>query len=288
MQYFSLILVTILISFNLSQAEDHRATEEKSLPRAFAPSAELKSEFLAKMGEESSSGSYRQLFIYSGEELKNVEFRVGQAENWNALQKVKSPSHQAYGSSSFLPSAQGQKFTVRGIRADGSRATYLLTVENADGSLVRAELIKEESGEEIKKEKGLGSNGADTNSGETSAVLMRAQANLGRCLGSGDCSALRGSGPALGRIGSGGAGLENLAPGQVLRLSPGAGLSGSMGYFRAGGTGHYIVVESVSPDGQMTFYDQNWAGGSSSGRKVRRATANLRTLSGYATIYSGN
>jgi hypothetical protein len=61
-----------------------------------------------------------------------------------------------------------------------------------------------------------------------------------------------------------------------------------MGYFRAGETGHYIVVESVNPNGQITFLDQNWAGGSSSGQFVRRASGNLRTLNGSATIYSGN
>jgi len=76
-------------------------------------------------------------------------------------------------------------------------------------------------------------------------------------------------------------------PGQVLRLSPGSGLYSDRGFFSTS-VGHYVVVESVQPDGQITFLDQNWAGGSSSGRVVRRANANLRTLRGSATIYSGN
>jgi len=274
-----LALLLLLTFFNdYSRANDHFAKKEKNQQREVAPEEQKKEKLLAKMGNDLSSGSYRQLFVYTLEKLRNPEFRVGEAENWNNLEKATSPTHEAYTSSSYLPAAKGQKFTVRGERPDGIRVTYLLSLEGTDGTEVKTELIKEESPHEFKKEVAEGPSG----------VLMKAQANLGRCLGSGDCSALRGSGPALGTIGSRGAGLERLMPGQVLRLSPGAGMSGSMGYFRTGPTGHYIVVESVNPDGTITFLDQNWAGGSSSGRHVRRATANLRTLSGSATIYSGN
>ncbi|NDG27564.1 MAG: hypothetical protein EB120_10385, partial [Proteobacteria bacterium] len=217
------------------------------------------------------------------------QFKIGQSENWSGLSEFTAPDVKAYGSKSFVPAAKNQKFKVRGIRPDGTRVTYALANETEDGSVVRAEKVGEESKEAVDRELAAARKAQELqpsfNEG-SSRVLSRAQASLGRTLGSGDCSALRGSGPALGTIGTGGAGIQNLMPGQVLRLSPGSGLYSDRGFFSTS-VGHYLVVESIQPDGQMTFLDQNWAGGSSAGRTVRRATANLRTLRGSATIYSG-
>ena len=166
---------------------------------------------------------------------------------------------------------------VRGITPEGKRITSLLTVESTDGLKISSKIIKIEEAKAI----------AAQAPAPTSRVLQLAQSNVGRTVGSGDCSALRG-GQKIGTIGSGGAGMERLAPGVVLRLSPGASLMGSMGRFNVSSMGHYIVLESIQPDGTFTFLDQNWLGGSSAGRKVRRATGNLRTLNGSATIYSGD
>jgi len=277
------VLITLSLFQNIVLAEDHSYESKPKLQRQIVDSGEIvASELLAKMGEEESSSGYRQLFLYSPRALRGVEMRIGDAENWSSLGEFKSDTHKAYGTKSFLPSAPGQKFTIRAIREDGTRVTSLLVIDSKNPSLVEVKTMKEEprgSFEEVKKTQRITG---------TSSVLTKAQSNIGHRLGSGDCSALRGSGPALGRIGGGGVGVEQLMPGQVLRLSPGAGLQGSMGYFRAGETGHYIVVESVNPNGQITFLDQNWAGGSSSGQFVRRASGNLRTLNGSATIYSGN
>lgn len=279
-----MIYLILVLSFfqNLSLAEDHEFKANAPIQRPISEERVDDFHILARMGDESSSSGYRQLIIYSPEILKNVQFRVGEAENWNEMMKFKSDTHKAYGTKSFLPAAPGQKFTLRGIREDGARVTSLLMIDPKDPKTILVTTLKVEAKGSYPEEKKF-----DVATG-TSSVLAKAQANIGHRLGSGDCSALRGSGPSLGMIGGGGAGLERLIPGQVLRLSPGAGLQGSMGYFRAGGTGHYIVVESVSPNGQITFLDQNWAGGSSSGQFVRRANANLRTLNGSATIYSGN
>lgn len=122
----------------------------------------------------------------------------------------------------------------------------------------------------------------------TSRVLQLAQSNINRRVGNGTCAALRGSGPTLGTVGGGGSGMEQILPGMVLRLSPGASIQGSMGRFTVSSQGHYIVVESIDPEGNITFLDQNWLGGNSAGQKVRRATASLRTLRGSASIYSGD
>ena len=99
------------ISLDFSVATDHLKSEENLLKREVMPQEEKKHQLLAKMGNDLTSGSYRQLFIYSLEKLKNLEFRVGEAENWNAFEKASSPTHEAYTSSSYLPSARGQKLS---------------------------------------------------------------------------------------------------------------------------------------------------------------------------------
>ena len=283
MKKYSYLFVSLFVFHGFVLAEDHLGEIKPKYQRQqFSEENALATPLLAKMGDEKSSSGYRQLFLYSPHALTGVQFKIGDAENWSSMSEFKSDTHKAYGTKSFLPSAPGQKFTVRAIREDGSRITSLLEIDTQNPDQILLKTIKEEPKGSFEVQKQV-----DSATG-TSSVLMRAQANIGHRLGSGDCSALRGSGPALGRIGSGGVGLEQLMPGQVLRLSPGAGLQGSMGYFRAGETGHYIVVESIEPDGRISFLDQNWAGGSSSGQFVRRAHGNLRTLNGSATIYSGN
>jgi hypothetical protein len=231
----------------------------------------------ARMGETHSSSLYRQLFIYSKQKLSNVEFLIGDSENWEKMKVFKSPNQFTYGTEMFLPSAPGQKFTVRGTNSEGKRITALVTVESSDGLKLSVKPIKEESIE----------NTPVSTENRTSRVLQLAQANIGRTVGSGDCSALKG-GARLGSLGGGGAGIDKLAPGMVLRLSPGSSFSGSMGRFNVSSSGHYIVLEAIRPDGTFTFLDQNWMGGSSAGRRVRRATGNFRTLKGSATIYSGD
>lgn len=284
MKAIHFVLMTVCLLQNLVRADDHSFNSKSNSERPIADQIDDggETELLARMGEVVSPSGYRRLVIYSPGKLKNLQYRVGEAENWDVMTELKSEDYNAYGTINFLPSAPGQKFTFRAIREDGTRVTSLIEIDSKDPKIVRVKTLKEEPKGSFKEEKQ-----ADATSG-TSSVLQKAQANIGRRIGSGDCSALRGSGPALGRIGSGGAGMEQLVPGQVLRLSPGAGLQGSMGSFRTGGSGHFIVVESVEPNGKITFLDQNWAGGGSAGRTVRRASANLRTLNGSATIYSGN
>lgn len=274
--------VLAVISINSVWADPTHDTSgaPKRLPeRATISVEELDKEFLtARLGDKTSSENYRQLFIYSEEKLSNVEFRIGDSENWETMKTFSTPGQFAYGTESFLPSAPGQKYTVRGTTKDGKRVTSVLTVDPAKGLVLAVKKIKEETGVPTVPVSAPVS---------TSRVLQLAQSNIGRRVGSGDCSALRG-GQRIGSIGGGGAGIDRLAPGNVLRLSPNSSLMGSMGRFNVSSMGHYIVVESVRPDGTITFLDQNWLGGSSAGQKVRRATANLRTLNGSATIYSGD
>lgn len=285
-----MILSLSFFAVTLAQANPTHLSKEQSADRSrpidFSESGK-NIDLRARMGDTESSSGYRQLFIYSDEKLKRVEFKVGSAENWGSLSNFASNELNAYGSKSFLPAAPNQRFTVRGIKPDGTRVTYLITNDSTDGSGMSVKLINEESKEMVDKEIEKEIAAPVPAEMSSSRVLSLAQSSVGRRLGSGDCSALRGSGPSLGTIGSGGAGIQNLMPGQVLRLSPGSGFSGSMGYFSASSSGHYIVVESVDPSGQITFLDQNWMGGSSAGQTVRRAHGNLRTLNGSATIYSG-
>ena len=280
-----------VFSASLSYANPTHSEDEKTLGR-IRPIAEAREQngsgISARMGDIESSSGYRQLFIYSPEKLSTAEFKIGESENWGPLSEFSAPDLKAYGTKSFVSAAKNQKFTVRGIRPDGTRVTYLVVNDSVDGTALSVKKIKEEPKSEVDKELAQEKPAVKLpSSNQTSRVLALAESSIGRTLGSGDCSALRGSGPALGTIGSGGAGMERLMPGQVLRLSPGSGLYSDRGFFSTS-VGHYVVVESVQPDGQITFLDQNWAGGSSSGRVVRRANANLRTLRGSATIYSGN
>lgn len=289
-----MILGLSLVTSALALANPSHLSKEQSATR-LRPISDTDSDkgidLRARMGDTESSSGYRQLFIYTDEKLSRVQFKVGNAENWVNFSEFSSPELKAYGTKSFLPAAPNQRFTVRGVRSDGSRVTYLVINESEDGSGMSVKLIGEEPKEIVDKEIALEKAKQAPESfpaeASSSRVLALAQSNVGRRVGSGDCSALRGSGPALGTIGGGGSGIQNLMPGQVLRLSPGSGFSGSMGYFSASSSGHYIVVESVQPNGQITFLDQNWMGGSSSGQTVRRASGNLRTLNGSATIYSG-
>lgn len=261
-------------------APDHDAkkSQRQSTDRPLtARELETEKAWTARMGDKTSSANYRQLFVYSPEKLKQVEFRLGDSEGWEKMKAFSTDEGYSYGTETFLPTAPGQKFTVRGINEKGERVTQLLKVESADGNKMSVKLIDVEEAKTFEIAAPVA----------TSRVLQLAQANIGRTVGSGDCSALKG-GQRIGTLGGGGAGMERLAPGMVLRLSPGASIMGSMGRFNVSSMGHYVVVESVQPDGTMTFLDQNWMGGSSSGRRVRRATANLRTLNGSATIYSGD
>jgi hypothetical protein len=241
---------------------------------------------LARMGDEVSGSNYRELFIYAPEKLLNVEYRVGDAENWEKMKAFSAPGQFAYGTESYLPSAPGQKFTVRGTKADGTRVTYTLKNESPDGRNMGVKFVKAEKVPVVKNVVVKNENGNKESFG-SSRTLQMAQSNIGRRVGNGTCAALRGTGQVVGSIGGGGSGLQNLVPGQVLRLSPGASLNTNQGRFTVSSQGHYIVVESINPDGSMTFLDQNWMGGSSAGQTVRRATGNLRTLNGSAQIIDG-
>lgn len=286
---FLLSLSIILMTGTGLAIEDHKANEASPIKRESIQKEKEGFELLAGLGEETSPSGYRKLFIYSEEKLSDVEYKVGEAENWNAMKKATSPTHEAFGTESFLPSAPGQKYSVRGIRSDGTRVTTLLVVDPKDGKVISAKIIKEESKAEVdaeKKTRIVDSSVPTGQSNSTSDVLMRAQSNIGRCLGNGTCAALAG-GARVGQI-SGGGGYQQVQPGQVLRFSPGSSFSSSMGRFTVSSQGHYVVVESINPDGSFSFLHQNWAGGSSNGKTVRRDTGNLRTLNGSATIYTGN
>lgn len=297
MKYQVVLSITLLLTSSIGFTEDHRPKELSSQKRETGSEKPEKWELLATLGNETSPSGYRKLFIFATETLSEVEYKVGEAENWNRMVKANSPTHEAFGTDSFLPSAPGQKFSVRGIRPDGSRITTLLEVDRKDGKVISAKVIKEESKAEVdaenrKKEvvsapttaKSL--SGPSDSSVGSSAVLMRAQSNIGRCLGNGTCAALAG-GSRVGQI-SGGSNYQQVQPGQVLRFSPGSSFSSSMGRFTVSSQGHYVVVESVNPDGSFTFLHQNWAGGNRNGQTVRRDSGNLRSLSGSATIYTGN
>ncbi|MFM8269129.1 MAG: hypothetical protein ACKN9V_02985, partial [Pseudomonadota bacterium] len=273
---FSLSIVFITTSgFAI---EDHKAKEVAPFKRETVQLEQKTEDLLATLGEDTSPSGYRKLFIYSSEKLSEVEYQVGAADNWNQMVKAKSPTHEAFGTDSYLPSAPGQKYTVRGIGADGTRVTTLLEIDPKDGRVILTKVIKEESKEEVdaeRKAKNLKqapssqSNFASDNFSQSfgsSAVLMRAQGNLGRCLGNGTCAALAG-GDRVGQL-SGGSGYQQVQPGQVLRFSPGSSFSSSMGRFNVSSQGHYVVVESVNPDGSFTFLHQNWAGGSREGQTV--------------------
>lgn len=285
---FSLSLLMVGgTSFSIDQHQSQASTPKT---RETVKSEKEDKELLATLGADTSPSGYRKLFIFSSEKLTDVEYKVGAAENWSRMNKATSPTHEAFGTESFLPSAPGQKYTVRGIRPDGTRVTTLLEVDPKDGKVISTKTILEESKEAVDAEKKTrptdsSSSPADS-SYASSAVLMRAQSNIGRCLGNGTCAALAG-GARVGQI-SGGNSYHQVQPGQVLRFSPGSSFSSSMGRFTVSSQGHYVVVESVNPDGSFTFLHQNWAGGSSHGQTVRRDTGNLRTLNGSATIYTGN
>lgn len=284
---FSLSLLMVGgTSFSIDQ---HQSQASAPKTRETVKSEKEDKELLATLGADTSPSGYRKLFIFSSEKLTEVEYKVGAAENWSRMNKATSPTHEAFGTESFLPSAPGQKYTVRGIRPDGTRVTTLLEVDPKDGKVISTKIILEESKEIVDAERKSRivepSSPADS-SYASSAVLMRAQSNIGRCLGNGTCAALAG-GSRVGQI-SGGSSYHQVQPGQVLRFSPGSSFSSSMGRFTVSSQGHYVVVESVNPDGSFTFLHQNWAGGSSHGQTVRRDTGNLRTLNGSATIYTGN
>lgn len=281
----SLVLVTGT-SFSIDQ---HQSQASAPKTRETVKSEKEDKELLATLGTDTSPSGYRKLFIFSSEKLTEVEYKVGAAENWSRMNKATSPTHEAFGTESFLPSAPGQKYTVRGIRPDGTRVTTLLEVDPKDGAVISTKIILEESKEAVdaeKKTRPMDSIIPADSSYASSAVLMRAQSNIGRCLGNGTCAALAG-GSRVGQL-SGGGGYHQVQPGQVLRFSPGSSFSSSMGRFTISSQGHYVVVESINPDGSFTFLHQNWAGGSSHGQTVRRDTGNLRTLNGSATIYTGN
>jgi len=241
---------------------------------------------LARMGDEVSGSNYRELFIYAPEKLLNVEYRVGDAENWEKMKAFSAPGQFAYGTESYLPSAPGQKFTVRGTKADGTRVTYTLKNESPDGRNMGVKFVKAEKVPVVKNVVVKNESGPTENFG-SSRTLQMAQSNIGRRVGNGTCAALRGTGQVVGSIGGGGAGFQRLVPGQVLRLSPGSSLNTNQGRFTISSQGHYIVVESINPDGSITFLDQNWAGGSSAGQTVRRASGNIRSLNGSAQIIDG-
>jgi len=298
------ILFTLIYFSGIGfSADDHKAKENIPLARGTVANEGTKFNLSASLGEDTSPSGYRQLFIFSSEALKEVEFKVGEAENWNKMDKAAHSNPNSYSTQSYLPSAPGQKFSVRGIRSDGSRVTSLLVVDPKEGKLISVNTVKEESKAEVEAEKKsqqaslpVTSDSSNTpwssntprssNNFGSSQVLMQAQSNVGRCLGNGTCAALSG-GSRIGQI-SGSSGYQQVQPGQVLRFSPGSSFSSGMGRFTVSSQGHYVVVESIQPDGSFTFLHQNWAGGSSHGKNVRRETGNLRTLNGSATIYSGN
>lgn len=285
MKHSLLLLSILLTATNGFSIEDHQAKESTRFKRESVEAKNEKFEWLASLGEETSPSGYRKLFIYSSEKLIGVEYKVGEAENWNKMVNARIDTHQAYGSESFLPSAPGQKYTVRGILPDGTRLTMLLELDAKNGKAISVKKIKEESKAEVDAERktNVSQNEAPLS---TSNVLNKALNNIGKRLGNGTCAALAG-GQRVGQI-SGGSGYLQIQPGQVLAFSPGSSFSSSMGRFSVSSQGHYVVVESINPDGSFTFLHQNWAGGSSSGQTVRRDTGNLRSLNGSATIYTGN
>lgn len=111
------------------------------------------SHVIARAGETESSPNYRQVFVYSKEELKNAQIRFEKVDSWTALETRTAEGYKAYGTKSFFPVADGTRFFVRGIRPDGVRVTDLLIVSNAEGKIaIKAEGAKEESAEEVAKE----------------------------------------------------------------------------------------------------------------------------------------
>lgn len=282
-QSAELVLVFLFLTQFGFAVENHQAKENIVKKRQVTELETTEDELLATLGEVTSPSGYRQLYIYSSQKLSEVEYKVGEAENWSPMSKAISSSHEAYGSKNFLPSAPGQKYTVRSVRPDGTRVTNLLEIDSKDEKIIIVKKLKEESKAEVDAQRKI------TPQSETagaSNVLTKALNSMGRCLGNGTCAALAG-GARLGQI-SGGNSYLQVQPGEVLRFSPGSSFNSSMGRFNVSSQGHYVVVESINPDGTFTFLHQNWAGGSSQGKTVRRDTGNLRTLNGSATIYSGN
>jgi hypothetical protein len=111
------------------------------------------SHVIARAGETESSPNYREIFVYSKEELKNVQIRFEKIESWTALETRSAADYKAYGTKSFFPVADGTRFFFRGTRPDGVRVTDLLTVSNVEGKIaIKAEGAKEESAEEVAKE----------------------------------------------------------------------------------------------------------------------------------------
>lgn len=111
------------------------------------------SHVIARAGETESSPNYRQIFVYSKEELKNAQIRFEKVDSWTALETRSAQDYKAYGTNSFFPVADGTRFLVRGVRPDGVRVTDLLIVSNAEGKVtIKTEGAKEESAEEVAKE----------------------------------------------------------------------------------------------------------------------------------------
>jgi hypothetical protein len=108
---------------------------------------------ISRASETESSANYRQIFVYSKEELKNAQIRFEKVDSWTALETRTAQDYKTYGTNSFFPVADGTRFLVRGIRPDGVRVTDLLIVSNAEGKItIKAEGVKEESAEEVAKE----------------------------------------------------------------------------------------------------------------------------------------
>lgn len=113
----------------------------------------INSHVIARAGEKESSPNYREIFVYSKEELKNAQIRFEKVESWTALEARTVPDYKAYGTKSYFPVTDGTRFFVRGVRPDGVRVTDLLIVSNKDGNItVKAEGAKEESKEQVAKD----------------------------------------------------------------------------------------------------------------------------------------
>ncbi|GEM_PF-4731522 len=113
----------------------------------------VSSHVIARAGEKESSANYREIFVYSKEELKNAQIRFEKIESWTALETRTAADYKAYGTKSFFPVSDGARFFFRGTRPDGVRVTDLLTVSNVEGKIaIKAEGAKEESADEVAKE----------------------------------------------------------------------------------------------------------------------------------------
>lgn len=119
------LLLTLTALATIAVADEPKKTE------APKPMAAVR----AYLGESATGDGYRQLLLYSNDELALVDYKFEETVNdFSPMAFGKTKEGFAYFTTSYLPTKDGQKFLVRGLRKDGSRFTNLVTVKNADGT----------------------------------------------------------------------------------------------------------------------------------------------------------